>query len=855
MNPSQLRFSSVNRKGRKEDIHDQGVSGKADTHSQSPLSGDIQKGESTLKKLQAGAVRLLGISLVIGASACSAAISGTTGTEQDSGVDAGRDDTNRPDTNRTDTGRVDSGPRDSGIETAVDSGEDAGVDGSVDAGTDAGVDSAPDALGDAGRCPFMRVGDGGVRDSGTTDGASDRPDGYTYPPTGPSATFQNLVGDYVDRTLGDRHDHRGPLSAETSYPTSNAETNANANPFTNGLGSLIPGAPPETIIYRIGGSDYPTFATRSVLDSSAGTSYSETQQFWVRGNNRFDQVAGQVVGGVDFVAYQAKFDGLGSNQSGIPVCTHTFNYDYSACLRTGGNLAYATATHRVPITLWGQQWIILNMTPPTTTTENPNEVVRGGSIRIGQESVSGILNSIDGGRPDLVNGFHVDGLYFVLESLETHEGRVQGIMGIYDEDCNIVRRFRATEGNTISFSIHGRQYNFHTFKLAPGYTAGARWIEAALLSELMTLEDGQRVDQDNARPGTEGTRVLLTWKNRDAGTGRSNVVDSLRSVVVYSDTPGSISSNGSDTLRTGDYMRLIGNSLQYRGLDLTPADRMRVSFELRTGSSLAIGETDGPMGRDGRRVRCTVDAPYLQVIASDSGSVFYMDTHSFTSPMGGGPTISDSRFYVALNGATCDRGHTMPPLSILMRESSSSTQFSGQFFPNTVLGSGVRLEPTVGWGQNIGFSLRADVERETGIPLQRILDTSGHGRVCASGDCADVYVSISERALDSRIMYDHMHFGVHNTHTGSPGDATFQADSATTDGFGITSSGRRLLYMHAVGLGEYYAGPSGPVTPGIQNVDEGYITERGSLFVSKAATTVRIDIARRLGRAVWSFGM
>ena len=45
---------------------------------------------------------------------------------------------------------------------------------------------------------------------------------------------------------------------------------------------------------------------------------------------------------------------------------------------------------------------------------------------------------------------------------------------------------------------------------------------------------------------------------------------------------------------------------------------------------------------------------------------------------------------------------------------------------------------------------------------------------------------------------------------------------------------------------------TGPVTQGFEMVGEGYITERGSVFDSIAATRVRVNLASELRRATFT---
>ncbi|NYZ74245.1 hypothetical protein H0O00_03820, partial [Candidatus Micrarchaeota archaeon] len=139
---------------------------------------------------------------------------------------------------------------------------------------------------------------------------------------------------------------------------------------------------------------------------------------------------------------------------------------------------------------------------------------------------------------------------------------------------------------------------------------------------------------------------------------------------------------------------------------------------------------------------------------------------------------------------------------------------------------------------------------------------------CDSTDCADIYFAIAEKAGTgtSNDFVDYWMFGVADTATGTPGDATFDFDSNDDAGFVYTSDSQEVFYGHATanqpdllswgGPNEYYDPadtgiPTGPVTPGTEMVDEGYISERGSEFKSIDSDTVEFSMAHKLARAEW----
>jgi hypothetical protein len=117
----------------------------------------------------------------------------------------------------------------------------------------------------------------------------------------------------------------------------------------------------------------------------------------------------------------------------------------------------------------------------------------------------------------------------------------------------------------------------------------------------------------------------------------------------------------------------------------------------------------------------------------------------------------------------------------------------------------------------------------------------------------DFLFGIAEKAGtgSSNEFVDYFIFGLDES--GDPDVATFDYDS---DGGGsnyVTSDDEEILYGHAVGDDTFYDGTtvSGPVDGGLELVEEGYISERGSVFESMDDDTVEFDMAHRLARAQW----
>ncbi|MBU0527890.1 hypothetical protein KKE92_05385, partial [Candidatus Micrarchaeota archaeon] len=220
------------------------------------------------------------------------------------------------------------------------------------------------------------------------------------------------------------------------------------------------------------------------------------------------------------------------------------------------------------------------------------------------------------------------------------------------------------------------------------------------------------------------------------------------------------------------------------------------------------------------------------------------------------------------------------PGTIFMKLSSSSNNYgvSDYLHPGkTNPGTEVRYED-IGDGDNeflpphggvILIERHDDVELGVGDnQLADIMESSGDwGSAIDCGtdtdtDCVDVFFAISEKAGtgSSNEFVDYWIFGIDETNTGDAGDATFDFNSLdTTANEPITSDDEEILYGHAASEAPpaTYDGVdpiSGPIDQGYQFVEEGYISERGSVFDMIDSNTVEFDMAHRLIKAQWWLG-
>jgi hypothetical protein len=702
-------------------------------------------------------------------------------------------------------------------------------------------------------------------------------------------TFGNLIGDWVHRDLLDRIDNVGssdPDYNKVAYKIGGSDTSENANPFTNGLTGGDIGTN-EVYLYRISGSQFTTFTNTPITDADSGNTYVEKQDMWIRGDNHYSTSSKEDVGKLTYLAYTLKFDGPGGDTVGIPVCTRANNLDYRACTvgLAGVSSDDETSAHRVKINFLGEPWVISDMSPPandvTLGVYTENELYNGGSVKLAKESIGGIVNQGE--------SLPVDNLKFQLDDLEAH-GNVDtaAIISVLDANGNILKKDKIPQSQTKEFTVAGKTYRIHVYKVAPGYTFGAKWADLAVYSQELELRDGQELDQDNGK--NKGYTVALGWKNLDAsnqvpGTdmGDQRLVDTLRTIVLYSDSIADISSNGDEELSVGDYVSIVKAptawKLSYKGLDLTSADRKSLKFEIKTSDLTMTKKFPAdPTDTDSIKESCTIFAPFIKVSSGGTGSVFEIDaTGVFSSTT----TLSNNEFYVtaktAAPGITCTwsggGSSSFGDGVVIMKVSPSSPDYDianyGTLGPYNLV-----KYSDIGDGSNTfappegGAILIQDVGSiGPGDGLLGDLFTSVVGAGPFSGTTTPtMMLAVAEKAGTgtSNDFVDYYMFGIGKTNTGTAADALFQFNSNWNTALQVTSDNAKVLYGHATknapgtvcAPGYYCAGGavSGPVTPNTELAEEGYISERGSEFKSMDDRSVQFNMADKLGKAQWFLG-
>jgi hypothetical protein len=643
-----------------------------------------------------------------------------------------------------------------------------------------------------------------------------------------TATINNLIGDYLDRTLLDRGE------SQRNYSIAGSDTTDPSNPWKAGGGNNL-GLGPLTM-HRIDGNAFSPLKTTTLTDNSAAKTYSEQQDIWFYGNNKYDSTKDDVIGRLDFVTYSIKFKGS-SDDFGIPVCTTPVSNDYTACKLVGGNIDDATETHKVQVKFLGEDWIISEMNAPTVppNLSDENTLATGGSVKLAKESISGIVNQGE--------SLSVENLKFQLDDLEAHGDTTSAIISVLDANDNVLKKDKVTPATTKEFVVQGKTYRLHVFKVAPGYTFGAKWADMSIFSDELELVHGQQLDPDE--DSNEEWDVYLGWKNK-GGSSTEVQPDHLRTIILHGEDIDSLSSGEDADMEVGDYVPIVQDpvkwKLSYNGLDIKDSDRDFLNFDIAT-STKSISANDGPLNASsgGSQVACNITAPYVKVRSGKSGSTFELESVDITSG-----TSTDDEFLIAVSGADCGAGigAGLDAGTVFMKESTSPNA-KWTFLEYSNFGaSGPEVQfPEIGdgittWNEG-GLITWANAADSNNSAATYIGSTNVFNTSAATTAVFNWSFGISEKAgVETSINYeDQFLFGLSLGAT--PSDADFDIDY--TEAAAVLKQDE-VRYI--------YAGIVDTMDSDI-SAEEGFISERGSKFKSIDKQSVRFDMANDLARAQW----
>jgi len=614
--------------------------------------------------------------------------------------------------------------------------------------------------------------------------------------------ISNLIGDHLNRRLNDRVDNEvGNLNAQ--YPFETAEASDNANPFSDGEGGNT--GPAESFFHRVSGAEFAPLSDFTVRDEKAAKTYREEQNVWIKGNSHYTDSLGDVTGDISFVAYTVKFSGE-NNSFGIPVCTVSAGGDYTDCKKDGGSTSYdyATELHKVRIKFLGSEWVITEMFPPVDSVTDEIKVQNGGFVKLGKERVSGIINAGE--------SFEIDCLKFKLEDVEVYEDTTAAVISLLDENGNILEKDKVEVGITKEFNIDGRMYRLHVWKTGPGHDFGDKWADISILSDEIKVEDGQYLDPDYDR-FHEWTAVV-GWKNKDAAALHANVQpDHLRTIGIYAADVGAISSSGDENLLKGEGFNFpYGElSLCYDGLDIADEERSTLTFELVKDADFEYhmhGDIHDPD-------YIKVYAPYVKIISE-------IPFASFVIPQA-------NVAYIAISGEESHlfgELHVFEPGALAVVDLNGGMMVMGYDPEVTVTAISLIADEPGKAAVSIGWARWEDAGAEYGDPTREVDNMPTflfEIKELAGGD-----YSLSDAAVYFATDGESFNLDVNYVDSGEP---VFRSD--------------HMVYKWA-----------GPVNSRdtFSFVEEGFITERGSVFRTIDDTQVIFDIADRVGYSVFYLG-
>jgi len=401
-------------------------------------------------------------------------------------------------------------------------------------------------------------------------------------------TFKTLITDTIDRTLANRN----YSLSEDMYNSTTASTDTSGT-IASPLRAVDTGNK-GTLLYRIGSDKFTGFADYAVSDNQAtSTSYTEEQSFWIGSQpnavayDSSSAIRDVAVNKYSAMVYSAKFTG---NDYGIQVCTGDLaNNDTTNWASCASDSNSRTDRHRVQIKFMGADWIISEITNPTTPQASSTSVIAGGQIKLAKEAKYGIVNV--GGELDAGTfKIRLSDISVAVGQSNTHPA----IIDVLDSNDAVVGQIQVDPGTTYTFTQSGtsNQVKIHVYKTAPGFTLNAKWAEMAVYTDEITLKDNSRYNLVSSTDTDKNFKVSLLWKNRDWSSGSdSSIPDSLREIVVYN------IDGFSDKTKAGDVVNFLQSTptfkLTYQGVDLTDDDYVPLTYSALSSDSYRIATTSG----------------------------------------------------------------------------------------------------------------------------------------------------------------------------------------------------------------------------------------------------------------------
>ncbi len=667
----------------------------------------------------------------------------------------------------------------------------------------------------------------------------------TVPGSAQSGTYtmETFIGDVTDKGLRDR----GLASGDINYSSSNPETSLElAHPFANGDSNGLLSGVSQQGLFKIDGTLFSPFETVSTEDVDAGKEYQEEQYLFVRAETQYRENEDEVQGRFTQVIYQAKFT---HDDFGIPVCTDDENSSWSWCSDSADD---NTGTHKVPIYFLGKRWVITKIDSPETDIDNETGLARGGEVNLAKESISGIINV--GETLEGSSGYSVR-----LDDIKTGDSssEQQAIVSILDSNGNVVKQDKVSPGSTKSITVvGGESIMVRVYKTAPGYTFGAKWADMALITSELKLKDAEtpeiNKDSNINDDGDTDWRTALVWRNKDtinSGGSNTNYTDHLRSIIVYK-------TSNTDWFGEGQGFSIIEKpaelKMTYRGLDMNTDDSDDYDH-------LQVTVEESPSGDE---VTLTNDSNVdYELNASSLLRITSEKDNAFSTSVGSGNELLI--LFDAATNTNNDSAVASSPVNTQLRRGTVliKTGSAGQY---AIVGQTNISNTTV----EVDYTISGDGATETTGGV--ILLGFGTSNYSASGSTTQVQGNTRlERLGTNAVNFTALNHGTSWTTANAIYSIMFIQDtgegisSQKPEAFGFLYNVTKEDLNEDVGAYEEnkvrYAGPALystvedaydlEVQTAAVNKEEGFVTERGTVFDSLDDNELNLYVAKRVVRA------
>ncbi|MBD3397724.1 hypothetical protein GF412_01175, partial [Candidatus Micrarchaeota archaeon] len=475
-------------------------------------------------------------------------------------------------------------------------------------------------------------------------------------------TFTTAIGDYVDRELKNRYTNG--TDSDEAYTVYDDFDDEDGNPLQNFLGQVLTNSDfikeddEEAGFYNIHAGNFGPFAEATISDTKSGKEYKEREDFWVHGNNHWDEGDEEVYGEVDFAVYSALFDATGDY--GIPVCPG----DEAQAFDGAGDWVCddldTLPAHKVYIHFMGDDWVISELEDwwdsPACTATQDTEVfeVDGAIVKLAKEAVSGIINV--GEIMEAPSGYKVR-----LDDISREVGvgnSHPAIITVLDANDNEICQDQVYPGQTKDdLCDETTGVKLHVYQTAPGLNFIAKWAEMAIYKDEIELESGEYfLDDDDS-----AWEVAIGWTTDGAGCEENP--EYLRNILLYADEPDDM-----DMLEEGDVFPVTDVEdyevwdLTYNGIDDEDADWDNLKYKTVTDREWKIQYNQSEMDDT-----CTLETDNaLELTTSSSEFKTDADPWEFT----GVTRRGDRMYYIDVDTATidftdCDAA--VPPADIIDR--------------------------------------------------------------------------------------------------------------------------------------------------------------------------------------------